>query len=126
MNKSSELEKKIRQEICCGTWEANSKIPTEEELCAMYGVSRTTVRTALTALRSEGMLISRPRIGTCVSGKKSQPGILHFIVNSLTHSIDGAFANHFLQLSESYPFLQFQSMIVIKTRQEKLNLLKMP
>lgn len=108
MNKSSELEKKIRQEICCGNWATNSKIPTEEELCAMYGVSRTTVRTALTALRSEGMLISRPRIGTCVSGKKSQPGILHFIVNSMTHSIDGAFAKHFLQLSESYPFLQFQ------------------
>lgn len=38
-------------------WKANEKIPSENELSSIYGLSRMTVRSVLTDLVKEGLLI---------------------------------------------------------------------
>ena len=43
------------------------RIPTEAELCDMYGMSRTVIREAIMSLRSEGLLVARQGIGVFVA-----------------------------------------------------------
>lgn len=49
------------------------KIPSENELCTRFGASRTTIREALRALRSMGILEVRQGIGTFVC---DNPGVV--------------------------------------------------
>jgi len=46
----------LRGEISSGTLAAGAPLPSEAQLTATYGVSRGTVRQALAALRSEGLI----------------------------------------------------------------------
>lgn len=57
----------LRESIVTGRYPANSMLPTEEDLCEYFGVSRITVRRALTDLESEGYLRRRQGLGTFVS-----------------------------------------------------------
>lgn len=45
---------------------AGSLLPSEDELCAELGVSRTVVRSALKVLASKGLVKARPKVGTRV------------------------------------------------------------
>ncbi len=55
-----QIKERLRRSIAGGTLTAGDRLPTEHELMAMTGVSRTTVRTALQALETEG-LVERSR-----------------------------------------------------------------
>ncbi|MFC8303252.1 GntR family transcriptional regulator [Specibacter sp. NPDC057265] len=46
----------FREKISSGDWKEGEPLPSEAELCAQNGVSRGTVRQALSSLRSEGMI----------------------------------------------------------------------
>lgn len=70
---SSLVIKQIAKKIDDGTYDAGDRIPTESELCAEYGVSRTVVREAIASLRADGMLISRQGIGVFVSNQPKLP-----------------------------------------------------
>lgn len=62
----SEIEDILREEIQSGLHKLGSRLPTEHELCERFGVSRFTVRQALSRLREAGILDARPGIGTIV------------------------------------------------------------
>ena len=62
----SEIEDILREEIKSGHFKLGSRLPTEHELCDRFGVSRFTVRQALSRLRESGILDARPGIGTIV------------------------------------------------------------
>jgi DNA-binding GntR family transcriptional regulator len=47
-----------------GEWSTASPPATEQSLCREFGVSRTTVRQALSRLKQAGLLESRPGVGT--------------------------------------------------------------
>lgn len=65
-----QLSELIRNKIVSGEWEANTKIPTEPELCSKYNLSRMTVRLALDELKNEGLIYRRQGKGTFVSQPK--------------------------------------------------------
>jgi GntR family transcriptional regulator len=68
---SSVLKGKIRS----GEWPAGSQIPTEDELCRRYAVSRATVRTAVADLVRGGYLRKQQGRGTFVENAASEPGV---------------------------------------------------
>jgi GntR family transcriptional regulator len=59
-------QQELRQAITSGTYRPGSQLPTEAELCAMLGVSRTVVREALRVLEDDGLVARRHGIGTFV------------------------------------------------------------
>lgn len=70
-----QLEKILREKIERGEYGPEKKLPTEEELANVYRVSKITVRHALSALVSEGLLYRQRGKGTYVSleGTKIRP-----------------------------------------------------
>ena len=67
-----QLETLLREDIETGKLPAGSKLPTENELVAMYSVSRVTVRKALDELSQQGYLERRSGKGTYVAEMKLQ------------------------------------------------------
>lgn len=61
-----QLKTLLKQQIRNGKFEPGDRIPTEQELCERYGISRTPVRQALTELTHEGLLKRQPGRGTFV------------------------------------------------------------
>lgn len=70
---SSQVVRELTGKIQTAAYGAGQKIPTESELCAEYGVSRTVIREAVASLRSEGLLVSRQGIGVFVSAQPKLP-----------------------------------------------------
>jgi len=59
----------IKKKIEDNEWPVGSQIPTEEELCKIFNISRSTVRTAISFLARRGYLRSQSGKGTFVSRK---------------------------------------------------------
>lgn len=67
-NLALELVESIGDRIRDGRLAAGEKLPTEAEIMAGYGVSRTVVREALSKLQAAGQVRTRHGIGTFVVG----------------------------------------------------------
>src|SRR4051794_6221909 len=61
-----QVARTLKDEIVSGAWPVGSLLPTEDELCARFSVSRYTVREALRRLREDGLVSSRQGAGTVV------------------------------------------------------------
>ncbi|MBP3637672.1 MAG: GntR family transcriptional regulator [Clostridia bacterium] len=61
-----QLMRKLRADIASGVYPVHSRIPSEQELCDKYQVSRVTVRKALAELTQEGLLNRQQGKGTFV------------------------------------------------------------
>lgn len=67
-----QLENILRSRIDSGEVQPHHRLPTEQELSQEYGISRATVRQALAALVSEGLLYRKQGRGTFVTEKARQ------------------------------------------------------
>lgn len=67
----SQLKDLIIEKIENGEYPPESKIPSEQELCDLYGISRPTVRQAISELTNSGYLHKEKGKGTFVSKPKS-------------------------------------------------------
>lgn len=63
------LEELIKRSIRTGT----QKLPTEQELCRRYQVSRQTVRMALGLLEEKGLILSKQGSGYYITGRSVKP-----------------------------------------------------
>lgn len=63
---------KLIKSIDSKRFTVGSLLPTEEELCAEFGVSRHTIREAIRQLRAQGMLSARRGVGTRVEALNTQ------------------------------------------------------
>ena len=78
----------LRQSIKGGIFRPGSQLPTEAELCAMLGVSRTVVREALRVLEDDGLVARRHGVGTFV---RNQPIVKNLNFNfGITEMIESA------------------------------------
>lgn len=62
----AQLADQFRAQISSERWQPGQQIPTEDELCTLFNVSRTTVRRALEVLVQEKLLEKRRPKGTFV------------------------------------------------------------
>ena len=60
---SQRVTNELGKAIICGSYDAQSGLPTEAQLCDEYGISRTAVREAVKMLAAKGLISSRPRQG---------------------------------------------------------------
>jgi len=66
----------IRKKIENNEWAIESQIPTEQELCKMFNVSRATVRTAILELTRQGFLKRQQGKGTFICKTAISGGLL--------------------------------------------------
>jgi DNA-binding GntR family transcriptional regulator len=64
----------LMERIASGRYPVGSLLPTEFELCALYDVSRHTVRAAIMQLQNQGMVSRRKRVGTRVEADTPSGG----------------------------------------------------
>ncbi len=62
-----QLKQLLLESIIEGRYGPGDRLPTEHELCALYGISRTPVTRALTELAEEGVILRHRRKGTFVN-----------------------------------------------------------
>ena len=71
----------LKEEIVNGVYPVGALIPTEDELCKRFSVSRYTVREALRVLREEGLVSSRRGAGTIVEPSRSRDTDIHKVMS---------------------------------------------
>jgi len=71
-NLTTELVELLAKEITSGKLAPGARLLTEQEMMATFGVSRTVVREAVSALRSEGLVLTRQGVGAFVATDAQQ------------------------------------------------------
>ncbi len=85
-NLTLQTKEALQRRITEGPVAVGEKLPTEKALALEFGVSRTVIREAVAALRSDGMLEAKHGVGVFVSQKSppAQSGRdLHFSASAL-------------------------------------------
>ena len=71
----------LKEEIVSGVYPVGSQLPTEEELCQRFSVSRYTVREALRRLREDSLVSSRRGAGTTVVPPRPTDSFVHEVMS---------------------------------------------
>lgn len=69
----AQLRELLKSQIEDGSFAPGERIPSEDKLNGLYGVSRITIRRALQELADDGYLVKCPGKGTDVCGR-AHPG----------------------------------------------------
>lgn len=75
-----QLIDRLKEKIHTGEWQVGNQLPSEPELCEIYGVSRTVVRQALREIELEGLIVRRKGKGTFIA----EPKISESLAQKLT------------------------------------------
>lgn len=70
----TEIANDLIEKIAAGNHPVGSLLPTELELCDLYGVGRHTVRAAIDLLQVQGMVSRRRKVGTRVEAAAPRSG----------------------------------------------------
>ena len=72
MSLSHQLHQSLLDQVQSGQWRAGDRLPTERELSEQHGVTRTTVRKALLALKQQGLIEQTVGSGTYVTERAGE------------------------------------------------------
>ena len=86
----------ILRHITNGDWPARSRVPSENELTAKFGLSRMTVNRALRELTGAGVLTRVQGVGTFVAGPKAESAM--FEVRNIREEIQSRGQTHSVQV----------------------------
>ena len=64
-----QLKEELRRKILSNEWEEGSKLPSEKEICEIFGVSRITVRKAIDELQDENYIVKKQGRGTFIQSR---------------------------------------------------------
>jgi GntR family transcriptional regulator len=76
-----QLVRALKDDIVGGIYPVGSQLPTEEELCGRFSVSRYTVREALRRLRDDNLVSSRQGAGTTVVPPHPADSFVHEVMS---------------------------------------------
>ncbi|AUG55552.1 FadR/GntR family transcriptional regulator [Thalassospira marina] len=74
---ADQLYGQILEQIVSGNLAEGAKLPSENEICASFGVSRPVVREALRKLQTDGLVFARQGVGSFVK-KRPPQGLIEF------------------------------------------------
>ncbi len=118
-----QLETDLVERIKAAEFETGDTLPTEEQICAQYGVSRITVRRALDAMIASGLIVRRRGVGTFVADRPSgvrsvrMSGSLdEFLANA------GALNQHVLSLERAKASAKVATALAIAKGEEVVRL----
>lgn len=98
-----QLEQRLRDRIRGEEFKLGVPLPTEDQICHEYQVSRITVRRALDSLQRQGLIEKRRGVGSFVAEKSG--GINSRLTGSLSEFLDvaGTLLIHCISLDECAP-----------------------
>ncbi len=103
---SDSVYNQILEKISSGEWKVGDKIPSENTLCKMFGVSRTSVRAALQNLQGKNILVTMQGIGSFVQTNPSaQPA-----ENATGTSLSDISSNDFQEFFEFRQAIEFKAI----------------
>ncbi len=106
---SEQIRNVLLERIQRGEYSAGERFPSESELCTEFGVSRASVRTAMTALVERGLLVRNPGVGTFLSHTHHLESTLDQLESVLTvakrHSVATQVTNLSVDRVEADPAL---------------------
>lgn len=70
------VQNALRLLIAKGVYQAGDRLPSENELSAEFGITRMTVRNALSALEKDGLIYKKKGIGSIVHSKRKSIELL--------------------------------------------------
>ena len=72
------IQRDLQRQIRSGELPEGAKLPSENELCARYSVSRPTAQRALNELAADGVVVRQKGRGTFVATSRKQINLLSF------------------------------------------------
>lgn len=95
------VKQTLAERILSGALAEGAFLPAEPDLCAEFGVSRITLRRAVTELCSEGLLIRQQGRGTVVAPRKMQQTLVSLSGFSDTFAAGGQEVRHEVLATET-------------------------
>lgn len=74
-----QLRNTLSLEIAAGAFRDQGRLPSEAELCERFGVSRISVRRAISDLVEKGLLVRRQGVGTFVNSRPEMVGTINVV-----------------------------------------------
>lgn len=84
---TAELVARLTADITSGKLPPGSRLPTEQEMIAATGVSRTVIREAVAALRADQLVVTRQGVGAFVADHVRRPFRVEFDERSPLHEV---------------------------------------
>ena len=91
-----QIQEFLKKQIQHGEYEVGDYLPSENELCATYNITRTTARKALEELQKEGFIIRQHGKGSQVRERRDSLGLL--TVKGFSEAVNLNVRTEFLQI----------------------------
>lgn len=113
---SDEVYNEIMVKISENEWKVGEKLPSESQLCKMFGVSRTSVRAALQNLQGRGIIVTMQGVGSFVHMSPNEqytPGV------DITSDISSDAFKDFFEFRQAIEFKAIDAFVKRATLQEE-------